>query len=56
MRATSLYCFDCTCGRRIETPATTVLCPGCGATIEIHWQPEQRPTSETKTISERYET
>ena len=37
MRVTSLFCFECLCGRDIETEARTLECPSCHRALVIEW-------------------
>ena len=55
MRETSIYCFECVCGQKIETPATTVLCSNCGIEIRLNWRPDVKLSPSPVTITEKYE-
>ena len=37
MRVTSVFCFQCLCGRYIETEARMLECPSCHRQLVIEW-------------------
>lgn len=46
MRLESTFCFECLCGRRIETEARALKCPSCGRELVIEWGREDKTDSE----------
>jgi hypothetical protein len=37
MRMTSVFCTECVCGFRIETPEREFMCPRCKRLIVFEW-------------------
>ena len=56
MRITSVFCAECICGFRLETPDREFTCPNCERPIVLEWaviDDNARPeTSEKKAGSE----
>lgn len=46
MRLKSVFCFECLCGRHIETEVRTLNCPSCGRELGIEWGREEKTDSE----------
>lgn len=46
MRLKSVFCFECLCGRHIETEARTLKCPSCGRELVIEWGRDEKTDSE----------
>ena len=54
MRATSIYVFECVCGKTVKSSTSSAVCASCGRAAVIHWPAEVQCGPEPKTISERY--
>jgi hypothetical protein len=37
MRPVSVYCFECLCGRPLESEITVLVCPNCQREITLEW-------------------
>jgi hypothetical protein len=37
MRLTALFCFECVCGRHVETPSGVGQCPHCHREFVLDW-------------------
>ena len=46
MRLKPVFCFECLCGRHIETEARTLRCPSCQRELVIEWGREEKTDSE----------
>ena len=46
MRVTSVFCFECLCGRHIETEARTLECPSCRRQLVIEWGRKEEKDSD----------
>ena len=45
MRLKCVFCFECLCGRHIETEVRTLNCPSCGRELVIEWGREEKTDS-----------
>jgi hypothetical protein len=45
MRLKCVFCFECLCGRHIETEVCTLNCPSCGRELVIEWGREEKTDS-----------
>ena len=45
MRLKSVFCFECLCGRHIETEVRTLNCTSCVRELVIEWGREEKAES-----------
>jgi len=52
VRLKSVFCFDCLCGRHIETETRTLTCPSCHRELVVEWGREEERDSEPERLPE----
>jgi hypothetical protein len=56
MAETSMYAFECLCGKHVETAERDYICSSCGCQIRLEWGqvecPEVTPSPMERSVEE----